>query len=103
MSNQSPNLTGQSTNNINTNNLNQQQILANSNSSRTAANTPNNYINNNSNSVSVLNNSGLVNKHLTAVTGSHPTANKSNINIKKNDQTQSDSSNSFIRQVSIFL
>lgn len=96
MSNQSSNLTGQSNNN------NQQQISTNTNSSRTAANTPskNNNNNNNfsSNNSSVLHNSGLVNKHLTAVTGSHPTANKSNIHLKKNDQTQSDSSNSFIRQ-----
>ena len=89
MSNQLPNSTGQSKNNK----LNQDQTQANTTTSRTAANTPNN---NNSNTT----NTGLVNKHLAAVTGSHPTTNKSNIHLKKNDQTQSDSSNSFNRQVS---
>jgi len=95
MSNQLPNSTGQSKNNK----LNQDQTQANTTTSRTAANTPNNNNNNNSNTT----NTGLVNKHLAAVTGSHPTTNKSNIHLKKNDQTQSDSSNSFNRQNQLVL
>jgi hypothetical protein len=81
MSNQFSNSTDQSNNN-NKFITNQQQLQQ--QQSRTAANTTS---------------TGLVNKHLAAVTGN---INKSNIHNsnKKTDQTQSDSSNSFIRQVS---
>lgn len=91
MSNQFNISTGQQSNKLI--NSNQQA------STRTAANTFNT---NNSNSPGINNNNiGLVNKHLAAVTGSHTNATKLNTNSKRNDQTQSDSSNSFIRQVSL--
>lgn len=82
MSNQFSNSTDQSNNN-NKFVTNQQQQLQ--QQSRTAANT--------------TTSTGLVNKHLAAVTGNINKSNIHNLN-KKTDQTQSDSSNSFIRQVS---
>ena len=86
MSNQFSNSTDQSNNNNKfiTNHQQQQQQLQ----SRTAANT--------------TTSTGLVNKHLAAVTGNINKSNIHNLN-KKTDQTQSDSSNSFIRQVSFYI
>jgi hypothetical protein len=86
MSNQFSNSTDQSNNN-NKFLTNQQQQLQLQQQSRTAANT------------TTTTSTGLVNKHLAAVTGNINKSNIHNLN-KKTDQTQSDSSNSFIRQVS---